>query len=235
MLNIHKTKPQHGKRRFRIDDTAKIAGLPGFAAKDVALSDTGKRDWKADHDTLYFKSKVRTKSALCTTLVLNAITHIDPTIESFKSSDLTEYLNEKYPQIVWDSYTVGRILRNIAEAAELLLAPDVGWDERFGVPLGRMRNGNGAYFYLKPVIWTSMWFHAMIAELRAPAQRESNEPGYFSNNGTWGGVKNEHDNPAYSAGVHLVALMKSKGGGVESLKRTHPDLYTWNRMGGAYR
>jgi hypothetical protein len=72
-------------------------------------------------------------------LVVDALMNIDPFIE-LRAKNLVIFLNDRYPQMIFDAVTVGKVLNDIHDSHEEVAGKGNGFLER-----GRDHNG---YFYL---------------------------------------------------------------------------------------
>jgi hypothetical protein len=73
--------------------------------------------WKTQADRLAHPTPNSPHDPVSAALVLDCIMRLEHDTP-FYAKDLTNILTIAYPQMIWDAYTVGRILRFLAEAAE---------------------------------------------------------------------------------------------------------------------
>jgi hypothetical protein len=94
-------------------------GLP----PEKAVSAPAVRAWRQQRETLVHPSPNSHTDAVCVTLVLDVLLRLNPS-SRIRSRELTAELNQLYPQILWDTRTVGRILASSFEAAKGSAAPE---------------------------------------------------------------------------------------------------------------
>ena len=232
-LKLHTNRPIKRNRRFAVESTADITGLPAYNKSKVSLTDKQARNWRAMRDEFYFRSNVKTKSALCTMLVIHALTRVDQECETIKSADLTPFLNKEYPMVVWDPVSVGKILGAIVKAAELVMHPEINWPEHYGIPVEKYRNGTSAHYALRPIFWTTAWLNAMMDELRPEAEKERDNPGYFATKGSWAATAGA--DPAFNAGLAVQSKMRQQKMADDALARAYPESYVWARSEVRYK
>jgi hypothetical protein len=94
----------------------------GLPADKVANANTMKA-WRGQRTSLVHSTPNSHTDTVCVALVTDLLLRLNPT-SRIRSRELTAELNQLYPQILWDTRTVGRILSNIADAAEGCGAPE---------------------------------------------------------------------------------------------------------------
>lgn len=85
-------------------------------------------------------------------LVLLALSDIEPAVQ-LRANEFALYLQIHFPQMIWDSVTVGRVLSDIQQKfAEYFRTSEV--DERKAGLLQKTRDGKGTIYYLNdhPVV-----------------------------------------------------------------------------------
>lgn len=186
MVKLASGKKVERKRSFKLDPEAYYTGEPSFLRTRMGLNETLKKEWKQTPDTLYFRSRVRRKSALCAYLLVHAITRIDMDIDALRTKDMTEFLNKEYPQVIWDPVSVGKMLADLAASTEEVWKdPRVTWPDHLPCPILRGGKDSNVYYSLMPAPSTVAWFHKLLIHLQSEAEAERDDPRYSAGEGAW--------------------------------------------------
>ena len=232
MVNLKAAKPVQRKRAFKIDPQADITGLPVYMNNRVNPNSDAKDEWSKAPNSLYFRSKVRTKSALCTYLVGHGLSRVDPESDYIKTKNVLPILFKHYSQIQWDPVSVGKILSDYVSAAELLNAEAIGWSEKLELPLQRWRNGAGYFYSMHPGPHTTAWLWTMLKFLHAEAVKERDDPTYWSTKGSW--QKKGFSTPAYNAGYIVRNKLVELGKGPDGIYSVVP-MWVFESAGVRYK
>lgn len=163
-------------RLFQADKQVASHGVPRFASSRMTLDDDVQRQYRRMPIEYFIKSPVRLRSAVCCSLVIHALITIDFESE-VKTTYMTRYLNEEYRQIKWDPVSVGKILSQIAAAAERLQQIDDHFEWGDALPFARLQTTSGwVYYFGERRLQTLAWFHALLEELRPMAEKETIDP-----------------------------------------------------------
>lgn len=169
-------KTRTTNRRFRLDENARISGLQTFVGSRMNLSPEQRDLFQAIPDSYYFKSPVRLKSAICCSLVVHALITVQFDSE-ITTNEMTKYLNDEYPQILWDPVSVGKIMSAVADNASALFEYSDDFDWGPALPLARLHRAKGhLYYYAENDMHALAYFHALLHELAPYAERERLDP-----------------------------------------------------------
>ena len=207
------------KRSWMLDPTGSTTGVPGFMRNTATLDRERRKNWATRPDDLFFRSPTRLRSAICAYFVVHAITRIDLERCEVKAKDMTRFLHQEYPQIIWDPISVGKLLGEMSNASKMLEEPAVGWNPERYMPFARLKNQNGYVSYASASPITVFWLHAMLAELEPEALKERDDPDHTAGHGTFG-----HGNGAtamFNAGARIKQQLIDLNQGEEGLKVLH--------------
>ena len=139
-------------------------GLAISARKDRFMADTYpeglgvRQEARLDRATRNsYPSNCGYHDPLSVQLVLLALTSIDPAVQ-IRAWAFRDWLQEHYPQLVWDSVSVGRILADICDQFEDVLGAEKGL-------LARTRDGRGTIYYIRDTPRTAHLSVAVIEQL----------------------------------------------------------------------
>ena len=224
MVAIKKLKGYERDRAFRIDEQAKINGVQSAYKKQVWLQQDPAGEWRHAPDTLFFRSKVRIKSALCAYLLIHGLTKLDHDMDSMKTRDFVKFLNKEYPQIMWDPVSVGKMMGDLADMTQTLWTSD--GETRSFMPMIRDRNSAGYFYGFHQQSQTMFYLHGLLQILRPWAEYERDNPGRFQGTGTWRGKRG--GDTAIVRAVHEMKNRTDKVGGVDEIGRAFP-IWTFQR------
>ena len=226
MVKLNTTAKVERQRAFRLDDSAKYNGVQARYSKQMSLSDTRLKMWRDTPQEIYFRSPVRIRSAVCAFLFMSAITRLDMDMDNLKSRDLTEFLNDRYPQIIWEPYSVGKLLGELYTVTQAFLLQDrIDWPEHLPVPIQRIKKPAGISYALAPSGEGMAWFHALHFELYGEAVKERDDPKYSAGQGVWGNAKGLGQTAMFLAAERVRNRLVELNLGVKGLFSVHPD--TW--------
>lgn len=159
-----------------IEDDTYIA--PGLPAEQTILPKTA-ATFRKERESLFRASPSNFTDPLSVMLTVDAILRIRPD-SRIRASELTNTLRDLYPQILWDPYTVGRILTNIAEAATGCGAPA---DQ---LPVASYRSGGLATYVVNATLknwrWLALVRHNLgqLASTSLEEERRAGKPAKYA-------------------------------------------------------
>jgi hypothetical protein len=149
-------------------------GLP--ASKTVTAGAV--KDFKAQRTELFRPRPAGYNDPVAVALVMDLLLRLSPD-SRIQSGPMTDQLNMLYPQFLWSSVTVGKILANLAEATKSAQAPD---DDQ---PFRATKRRGTTVYRLSATLMSWRWLMAARGRLGAlatqslAAERGTREPSTF--------------------------------------------------------